>query len=443
MSDTLTAPETLESRFVRAFEVNEGVTLNGSNANIHGVRKAAMEAFQTLGFPKPRAEAWKYTNISRVLRGDFDLALSPTEHDLTADAIDALLVPGLDAHLVVLVNGRYDAELSRIGDLPEGVLLTGFAQASEQYADTVNAHFAKYAKYKGEAFAALNTAFAQDGYFLYVPKNVVLDTPVVVLHVLTGDQSLFVQPRSLFVTERFAQATVIELKQSTTDVPMFTNAVTEVYVGANAKTDHYQIQEEAASQHQVTYLEAYQARDSHFSTHTETFSGGTVRNNLGLLPNDENIETHLIGLFLCNGSMHVDNHTLVDHAKPNCMSNELYKGILDDQSVGVFNGKVFVRQDAQKINAYQTNKTIVLTEQAKMFSKPELEIYADDVQCSHGATTGQIEDEALFYLMARGIPAGRARALLLLAFARDVLDTVEVEPLQEYLDAKINARFDA
>ncbi|MEM1093763.1 MAG: Fe-S cluster assembly protein SufD [Bacteroidota bacterium] len=443
MATTLTTPTFLEDRFVRAFEANEGITLNGSNANIHGVRRAAMDAFQTLGFPKPKVEAWKYTNISRVLRGDFGLALSPTSHGLTAEDIDGMLIPDLDAHLIVLVNGRYDAGLSRIGELPEGVIVTNFAHASEQYADLVNAHFAQYAKYKEESFAALNTAFAQDGYFVYVPKNVIFETPVVVLHVLTGGDSLFIQPRSLFVVERSAQATVIELKQSTTEVPMFTNAVTEVYVGANAKADHYQVQEEAATQHQVTYLEAYQERDSYFSTHTETFSGGTVRNNLGLLPNDENIETHLIGLFLCNGTMHVDNHTLVDHAMPNCMSNELYKGILDDKSVGVFNGKVFVRQDAQKINAYQTNKTIVLTEQAKMYSKPELEIYADDVQCSHGATTGQIEDEAMFYLMARGIPPKRARALLLLAFARDVLDTVEVEPLADYLDGLINARFDA
>lgn len=440
---TLDKQADLEERFRSAFAVHEGHTLNGSNANLHGLRRSALDAFVTLGFPAKKAEAWKYTHLGRQLQRNYQLALTPKQHAVTQGHIDALAIPDLDAYRVVLVNGRYEAALSNVEGLPEGVVVTSFAQASEKHAALVNPHLGRYAKAESEAYTALNMAFAQDGYFVYVPKNVVVEKPILVIEVLQVAEETFIQPRNLIVAEQSSNVKIIEQRCNLSTANVFSNIVMEAFVGANAHVDHYVIQDEGENATQVYTMQAYQEGDSVFSTHTTTLSGETVRNNLTLLPDAENCESHLLGLFLGNGSMHVDNHTLVDHTKPNCFSNELYKGVLADRSTGVFNGKVFVRPDAQKINAYQTNQTILLSDTAHMYTKPELEIYADDVKCSHGATTGQLDDEALFYLRARGINEQHARALLLLAFARDVLDDVKIEPLRAYLDARIGERFGA
>lgn len=433
----------LEERFRSAFAVHEGHTLNGSNANLHGLRRSALDAFTTLGFPAKKTEAWKYTHLDRQLRRDYQLALTSVEHSFTQADIDTVAIPELDAYRIVLVNGRYQPTLSSVEGLPEGVVVTGFGQASEKHADLVNAHLGRYAKAESEAYTALNMAFAQDGYFVYVPKNVIVEKPILVIQVLRVADDTFIQPRNLIVAERSSSVKIIEQRTNQSTSPVFSNIVTEAFTGANAHVDHYVIQDEGEQATQVYTLHAYQEGDSVFSTNTTTLSGEVVRNNMTMLPDAENCESHLLGLFLGNGSMHVDNHTLVDHTKPNCFSNELYKGILADRATGVFNGKVFVRPDAQKINAYQTNQTILLSDTAHMYTKPELEIYADDVKCSHGATTGQLDDEALFYLRARGINEQQARALLLLAFARDVLDDVKIEPLRAYLDARIGERFGA
>jgi Fe-S cluster assembly protein SufD len=244
----------------------------------------------------------------------------------------------------------------------------------------------------------------------------------------------------LYIAEAESSGTVIEgfygLKE---EESLFVNAVTEWSVGERARVEHYQIQDFSENTSVVATLEAHQAGQSYFSTHTSTLKGGLIRNNLSIVPDAEECESHLFGFVLGSKAMHVDNHTLVDHRKPNCFSNELYKSILGDTSTGIFNGKVFVRPDAQKINAYQSNKSIILTEKARMYSKPELEIYADDVKCSHGATTGQLDTEALFYLKSRGLNDKQARSLLLMAFARDVIDLINVEPLRDHLDRQIAA----
>ena len=426
-----------EDRFFAAFEIHEGHTLNGSNAVLEGLRKEAIGHFSTLGFPAPKTEAWKYTNITKVLAHDFALQLKPTataESDLTP-----FLIPGLDAYVAVFINGHFDAARSALGGLPEGVIVMSLAQAKEVHADLFNHHFAQYADHRKEVFTALNTAFTHDGLFVYVPRNTVVEKPIFALHLIEAEADTFLLPRHLIIAERSAQVQIIEHCQGQTEAKTFSNTVTECFVGANAHVDHYKIQDDGPNASQVNTLHAYQEGNSYFSTLTATISGAVVRNNLHFLPNAENCETHLLGLTLANGKTHVDNHTLVDHAQPNCFSNELYKGILDENATGVFNGKVLVRQDAQKTNAYQSNKSVVLTETARMFSKPELEIYADDVKCSHGATTGQLDAEAMFYLRTRGLTKEKARMLLLHAFARDVLDEIKNEPLRAYLDAKVEA----
>ena len=432
-----------EDRFAAAFEANEGHALNGTNDTLRELRKDAIEHFRLLGLPAPKAEAWKYTNIEKVLRHDYALDFGPGEHGLTSADVDPFLIPGLDAHVFVLVNGRPDAALSCIGDLPRGVVVTGLDEAAHEHADLVNRHLAQYASYKDEPFRALSTAFTKDGVFVYVPKGVVVEKPVHVLSLVKTDKDLFLQPRTLIVVEANADVKLIETNHDLSGTKTFTNALDEFFVAEDAHVDHYRVQDEGEHASQVLTLQVYQRGQSVFRTNTITLSGEVVRNNFSVLPDAEHCESHLFGLVLANGRMHVDNHTFVDHAKPNCFSNELYKNVLRDEATGVFNGKVFVRQDAQKTNAYQSNKSLVLGEQAKMYAKPELEIYADDVQCSHGATTGQIDPEALFYLRSRGIGERQARAMLLLAFARAVLDNIRIEPLRTMLDEQVQERFHA
>lgn len=438
LTETLARPE---DRFIAAFELNDGHTLNGSNATLQGLRREAFDRFARLGFPTQKHEAWKYTNIRAALQHDYRVQLRPEIPALTKEALAGYRIPGFDAHLVVLVNGRFSAALSEIGELPRGVVLTSLAEANEHHTELLNRYLGRYTGREEESFTALNTAFTLDGIFFYVPKNVVVEKPVQVLHLTSTAEDLFIQPRSLYILEQGSQARIVETTQTGTPSRTFTNDVAEYYVGPNAHLDLVKAQLDDEQAVRVSSSHVYQEQDSVFSVCTVMLGGALLRNNLNVLPDAENCESHLIGLYLPHGEQHMDNHTLVDHAKPNCFSNELYKGVLADRSSGVFNGKVFVRRDAQKINAFQENKSILLSTEARMNAKPELEIYADDVKCSHGATTGRLDPEAVFYLASRGLSKQAARALLLVAFARDVLDHVKVEPIRAWLDEKVRARF--
>ncbi len=455
MPTTTTAEKKVsaEDRLVAAFRMHEGHTLNGASAVVQRHRAEAIERFEALGLPTHRLEFWKYTNVSKLFRTDFDVALdgeAPDGKALTAEDLAPLGIPDLDAHRVVLVGGRFRKDLSHVEGLPEGAVVGGFAEASSTCGELFEQHYARYATYEDRALTALNTAFARDGAFIYVPEGVVLERPVHVLHVTcAGVRPALIQPRSLLVAEAGAHVRVVEHQhvlsgnepETESEAEVLTNAVTEIFVGERANVDHYRIQNEGARASQVQDTRVWQEAESHFRASTFTLSGKLVRNSLTVTPAAERAETHLYGLYLGRGPMHVDNHTIVEHAAPDCFSNELYKGILDEQSTGVFNGRVHVHPDAQRINAYQSNKNVVLTREAAIYSKPELEIYADDVQCSHGSTTGQLDAEALFYLRSRGIPAARARRLLLHAFARDVLETIRIEPLRAYLEALVDQRF--
>ena len=436
--DTATHPE---DRFVSAFQVHHRRALNGTTAGIANRRAAAIERFAELGLPTHKQEAWKYTNISKELEHPYTLSITAETPDLSEDAIAPFLIDDLDAHRLVLVNGRFDANLSDVGDLPNGVIVTNLEAAGDEHADLVDAHYGQYADAEEEPFVALNTAFVQDGVFVYIPRGTMLEKPVFVLHVTATDGDLMIQPRNLFVAEDGAAARVIEAQASLTDTQTFTNAVTEAYVGADGNFDHYLVQNAGDHASQVQTLAAYQEHDSVFDTHTTTLSGKVIRNNLTITPDGTHCESHLFGLNLSRDQMHVDNHTLVDHVEADCFSNELYKNILTDEAKGVFNGKVFVHRDSQRINAYQSNKSLVLTNTARMYAKPELEIYADDVQCSHGATTGQIDPEGLFYLRSRGLSEEKARILMLQAFAQDVIDEIKDDALRASLTETLRERF--
>ncbi|WP_022835621.1 Fe-S cluster assembly protein SufD [Salisaeta longa] len=436
--DTDTRPE---DRFISAFEVNHGEALNGTSASMAQQREQAIARFAELGLPTNKLEAYKYTNIAKVLDRPYTMPLGSEAPSVAPDDITPFLIDDLDAHRLVLVNGRLDASLSDVGALPDGVVVSGLADAGAHNADLVDAHYGRYADSTDEALTALNTAFAQDGAFVYVPRGTMLDKPVFVLHLNAGAEDAFVQPRQLFVVEEGGAARVIEAQYSLTEARTFTNTVTEAFVGARGNLDHYVLQDEGAHASQVHTLAAAHNESSIFDTHTVTLSGEVVRNNLTLTPDGAHCETHLFGLLLGRGTMHIDNHTLVDHVHADCFSNELYKNILDESATGVFNGKVFVRPDSQRINAYQSNKSVVLTDEAEIYAKPELEIYADDVQCSHGATTGQLDKEGLFYLRSRGLSEYRARVLMLQAFAQDVIDEIKDDTYRAFVTERVRQRF--
>ncbi len=430
-----------EDRFISAFEVNQGQALNGTNASIAQQREDAIERFAELGIPDNNLEAWKYTNISKTIDRPYTLPLSPEPPSVDPSDIAPFLIDDLDAHRVVLVNGRVDESLSDIGELPPGVVVSSLAQAGADHPNVVEEHYGQYADAENEALTALNTAFVQDGAFVYVPSGTIVEKPIFFLHVTAGQEDLFLQPRHLFVVEDGAIARIIETQHSLTDTHTFTNTVGEAFVGERANLEHYLVQDEGPMASQVHTRAGQQKDDSVYTTDTVTFSGEVIRNNANIEADGSFCESNLYGLCIGKDDMHVDNHTRMDHVQPDCNSNELYKHVLNDESTAVFNGKVFVSRGSQRIDAYQQNDTIVLTNEANIYTKPELEIYADDVVCSHGATTGQVDEEGVFYLRSRGLSERRARILMLQAFTDEVLSEFKIDALRDYITDKIRRRF--
>ena len=425
-------------RFVLAFERNHGQALNGTNTSVAERREAAIQRFQELGVPTRKQEAWKYTDIASILDRPYTLPLGPEAADVSASDLDPYLIDDLDAHVLALVNGRPDLSLSQLDALPDGVTVGSLKDAGDHPA--FEAHYGEYADAEEETLTALNTAFVQDGAFIHVSEGVELEQPILLLHVNAAQDDLLMQPRHLFVVEADAKAHVIGRQLSLTDARTFTNTVTEMYVGERGYLDHYVVQEEGDNASQVLSRFGYHKDDSVLSTDTFTFSGEVVRNNMTLTPDGPNCETNLYGLVIGQGTMHADNNTLVDHVHADCVSNELYKHILNNQSTAVFNGKVYVHRDSQRIDAYQSNDSLVLTNDAQIYTKPELEIYADDVVCSHGATAGQLDEEGLFYIRSRGVSQERARILMMKAFAQDVIDVIEIEPLKALIEDRVQDR---
>lgn len=404
------------------------------------VRARARSQFEVLGLPTRRDEAWKYTDLRSALAPDYAFASAPAP--LAAADLTAHTIAGLDAARVVVVDGHVQAHLSDFSGLPDGVTVGSLAEAARAEGSTVADFFGRYASVDRDAFAALNTQFRLDGLFLHIPRGVVVERPVHVMHLVTATRPTFVQSRHLVVVGENAQATVVETFAHVGDrgTATFRNDLTEIVVGRAGHLHHVRIQNEGDAAHGVSLVQVYQEAGSTAETLTFTFASGTVRNNTAMVPDGEGCQSTLGGLYLCHGTQHVDTSTLVDHVAPGCQSNELFKGVVYDRSVGVFNGKVFVRREAQQTNAYQQSQGVVLSPTAKHYSKPELEIYADDVKCSHGSTTGAIVPEHIFYLRSRGVSERDARAMLLYAFAHDVVEMVRPLALRDHLDALIADR---
>ncbi|HMS33961.1 MAG TPA: Fe-S cluster assembly protein SufD [Ignavibacteria bacterium] len=417
-------------------------SLNGeSKSSFHKIRQDAIVTFEKLGFPVKKLEEWKYTNINPILKHEFKTTVPFSVTNISKEDIKEFLVEEKNTNILVFVNGQFSNILSHIVTKNDNVYIGNFIEGRVKFGEVIDKHFSKYADYRNQSLTALNTAFAKDGAFIFAGKGEEVKEPVHILYISDSrEDSYLCQPRNLFVAEENANLKIAEEYYSIGEKHSFTNVVTEIYCGANSNLERYKIQNEGDNAYNINTANVMQEKDSRFSDTTVSWGGAITRNNLCALFNGTNTECHFYGLYLLNGKQHVDNHTLADHAMPNCYSNELYKGIIDDKATGVFNGKIMVREDAQKTNAYQSNGNILLSADATVYSKPQLEIFADDVKCSHGATTGQLNEDEMFYLQARGIGKEEARVLLLNAFAGDVIDSVKIDSLREKLERTLSEK---
>ena len=423
--------------YVSKFKLFEEKLNGQSKSFLHDIRKNALKNLAELSFPTNRNEEWKYTNVTPILKHNFIPAMISTIPKFRKEDIKPLLFKDFDYHLMVFVNGLFSEELSEIGNLPKGVVVDGLNKVTKNNPDSIKKYINNLSKIDN-AFNALNPAYSYDGLVVIVPDGMILEKPIQVLYLNSSNNDpVLLLPRNLIVAEKNSQVSVIANYSGYGDKTYFSNIITEIYTGENAVVDLYKIQNENGESFHIEKVQAVQKKNSVFNHYNINFGGALVRNDITTLHDDQNIETHYYGLYLAHDKQHVDNHTFIDHAKPNCMSNELYKGILDDNSRGVFNGKIIVRKDAQKTNAYQQNKTILLSKTATIDTKPQLEIFADDVKCSHGATVGHLDDTSEFYIRSRGVPQELAKSMLIRAFANDVIDTVKIEPLKEQINHMI------
>ncbi len=424
-----------KDRLLAQFQAIESRLNGNAESVVHQRRRAAFHEFDRLGFPTLRHEEWKYSNVANLLNQSFEFeALS----DLNATDLESLQIPNLVGNVLYFVNGRYRADLSTIISPTTELQISSFAEAIQSQPDAINLHFSQYADFQNHAFTALNTAFANDGVFIRVPDGQTVAEPVILRFISDArQQNVIAQPRNLLIVGRNANLTLAESYRTLGAEASLTNTVTEVSVAREARLDYYKIQDETDRAYHIGTTQISMADRSYVNATTVTINGGFVRNDLNFRINGQHCEAFLNGLYMPNGRQHVDNHTLVDHAMSNSYSNELYKGILNDSGTGVFNGKIYVRPDAQKTNAFQSCKNVMLSANASMNTKPQLEIYADDVKCSHGTTTGKLNEDALFYLQTRGIPKDTARTLLMAAFANDVIDRIQIEPIRTYLSGAV------
>jgi len=403
--------------------------------DIHDVRNDAIKFFDSTGFPTKKLEAWKYTSLNSILKEDYSI-FPKKEDTIEYRNIKKYCVHDIDTYQIVFIDGIYASHLSQTTHDKIDACLMSSALNNQKYKSIIKKYFNKVAPQ--ESLTALNTAFSHEGAYIKIPKGITAEKPIQVLNFSTGNESaLMIQPRNLIIAEDNAQVQIIERHQSLTDNAVLTNSVTEIFAGKNANVDYYKTQNDKTTSSLIDNTYISQDRDSEVSVHTFSFGGKLTRNNLNFYQNGSNINSILKGVTIIEGKQHVDHNTLVHHKKPHCESHQDYKGIFAEKSTGVFNGKVLVDKIAQKTDAYQSNNNILIDDQATINSKPQLEIFADDVKCSHGCTIGQLDEEALFYMQTRGIPKKEARALLMYAFANNVLDSVKIPEIKKRITKQI------
>jgi Fe-S cluster assembly protein SufD len=396
------------------------------------LRRGAMDRFRETGFPEENEEEWRYTQIAPVVRTRFvpSAAAAISEAD-----VDRFSFRSETAVELVFVNGRFSPERSRLADLPRGVRVRSLAEAMREESDLLQQHLGRHASADQNPFVALNTGFISDGAFVFVPKGAVIRRPIHLLYLSTvAGEPAVSHPRTIVIGEENVEATLVETYASSEKGVYLTNAVTEIVLGQNSRFDHCKVQLESLQAYHVATMQVQLARTAVFSSHSATIGGAVTRNDLNAALAGEGAQATLNGLVLIGGTQHCDNHTLLDHQQPHCPSHELYKHVLQDRASGVFRGKILVRPHAQKTDSKQTSRTLLLSDNAQMNSQPALEIYADDVKCTHGSTTGPLNEQMLFYLRQRGVGIEAAQHLLTYAFAADITRRIAVEPVRRRLE---------
>ena len=418
----------------------ETIKSNLAAKNFPAIRTTAFKSFEATGFPTTKNEEWKYTSLDKILQSEYRDIFATQHQHITKENISSLPFIETNDVIVVLENGLLRNDLSAIKSLPIGISISSLNHVENS--EIVNAHFNKYVAIEKHPMAALNTGLMQDGVFIHIDKNAIIEKNIIILHFSSSNgEAVSNYSRLLLVAESGSKANVSCITLSHNEnTKSLNNIVAEFVVNENADVTFDFIQNDNALSNQITNTYVYQKRDSKFCINTLTFGNKLTRNNLAINLDAENCEAHMYGLIAGNGEQLMDNHTEVYHAKPNCNSNQIYKSLMGGKSTGVFNGKIFVLLDAQKTNAYQSSKNILMSNDAVMYTKPQLEIFADDVKCSHGATTGQMDEAALFYLRARGINKPDAQSLLNKAFASDVMEHICNQALKEYCDALLQSK---
>jgi Fe-S cluster assembly protein SufD len=416
--------EKLISSFM-AFEEKVDVT-----AQLHDIRTSAIKNFENKGFPTKKEEAWKYTSLNSVLKNDFSV-FPKRENSIEFKDVKKFFLHEIDTYKLVFIDGKFSSFMSSTTHEGIDVCLLSSVLTKPKYKMVLDTYFNQIAS-KDESLTTLNTAFAQEGAFINIPKSKVADKPIEIIHFSTGVESaLMVQPRNLIIVGENAHVQIIERHQSLNSNPVLTNSVTEIFAQKRAIVDYYKIQNDEQTANLIDNTYISQKQESRVAVHTFSFGGNITRNNLNFYHFGERIDSTLKGITIIGDKQHVDHYTLVNHATPNCESHQNYKTILGGSSTGVFNGKIFVEKEAQKTDAFQQNNNILLSDKATINAKPQLEIFADDVKCSHGCTIGQLDESAMFYMQQRGIPKKEAKALLMYAFSNEVIESIKIPELKQ------------
>jgi Fe-S cluster assembly protein SufD len=414
---------------------------SGAPSWLEELRRAGVERFDATGFPAPKSEEWRFTQLAPITRTQFRPAVREGHSRHVLEAVEQFTF-GRDASSeLVFVNGQFDPKLSKIGRLPRGVQVMSLADAFESEGPRVRQHLGRYAKFDANPFIALNTGSLRDGAFIHVARGTIVEQPIHLLFIATsGHEPTVSHPRILAVVEEGAQATLVESYVGASGGIYLCNAVTEIVAAPDSRIDHCKLQQESLAAYHVATMQVELGRNSTFVSHSASIGSRITRNDLNVIMAGDRADATLNGLVLIGGEQHVDNHTLLDHAAANCPSHELYKYVLADKSNGVFKGKILVRRDAQKTDSKQASKTLLLSDDALMNSQPALEIYADDVKCTHGSTTGPVDEDQVFYLRSRGVSLEASRHLLTYAFAADITRRIKVAPVRERLESYMAAQ---
>lgn len=428
----------VKNRLIDLYNENEDLIIKSSAPALNKARGEALSMFGRKGLPSKKLEEYRYIDIENLFANKYSNIFAPKKLLVDFTTLFRCNVPELDSNLLVFVNGWFYSSHQKV-NFPEGVVAGSLSQIAKDHPELVEEHYGKIVTSEN-GLTALNTAFAQDGLFLYLPEKTVIEKPVQVINILVQNEDCMVQQRNLIIAGKDSQAKIVVCNHTLTPFRFLSNSVTEVRLEDNARLDIFNIQDENNSSANINSVYVRQLKSSIFESNIASIHGGTIRNNVIVTLDGEKCESRISGIYLTDRKQHIDNYTFIDHAKPDCTSSQLYKGILDNEATGAFNGRILVRQDSQKTMAFQSNNNLLLSDTARMMTKPQLEIYADDVKCSHGATIGQINEDAMFYLRARGISQKEARLMLMHAFANEVIEKINFTALRDRISDLVEKR---